>query len=566
MVQRRDAWWVLASAGSALVVLGPALGPGELLWRDAVFAPGPVWSGRLLGLADETPRAVPSDLLLVALSHLLPAHVAGALLLVAILTGAGWGTARLLGRGVLAGLAAAVAAVWNPYVAERLAAGQWPVLLGYAAVPWVVAGLVGWLRHDRHRRTVVGPVVVGALGGASALLVVAVALVGALVALLAARGHRGRLAAVAVPAAAVLLSSVVWALPSLLRSSITSDREGFRAFAPRPDLPIGLVASVVTGGGIWNADAVPPGRDSVAGTVLALLLLAVAGLGLGLQIHRRNRDPDLMASLGAGVAALAVVGLAMVPALADHLAGIPGGGLLRDAVRQLGPWIILLAVGVGLAADAVPSKGPWAPARWGAILLPAACLSGMAWGLGGQLGTAHYPAEARRVVDPLNADHQAGSVVVLPYAAYRRYAWNEGRSSLAPWSRMVARSVVSNTDLVVATPQGRIVVRGEEPTSAQVGRALAQPDPAAGLAELGVRWAIVDDASGTPPAGFVRASPPGPVTLWRLAGGPAAVQAPRPPVPVLPVLAADGVALAGTVWLIASLRRGTRPRPMATMR
>src|SRR5436853_256080 len=72
--------------------------------------------------------------------------------------------------------AAALAFVWNPYVAERLSMGQWAVLVGYAALPWVVhaawqlgrgAGTRGW------RRLAVAAAL-GALGGAPGWLLTVV--------------------------------------------------------------------------------------------------------------------------------------------------------------------------------------------------------------------------------------------------------------------------------------------------------------------------------------------------------------------------------------------------------
>ena len=44
--------------------------------------------------------------------------------------------AREPGRSLA--LAAVSWFVWNPYVAERLLIGQWVVLVGYAALPWVL--------------------------------------------------------------------------------------------------------------------------------------------------------------------------------------------------------------------------------------------------------------------------------------------------------------------------------------------------------------------------------------------------------------------------------------------
>jgi hypothetical protein len=51
------------------------------------------------------------------------------------------------GLGPTGRLAASGFAVWNPFVIERLALGQWALVLAYAALPWVV------LAAATHRRT-----------------------------------------------------------------------------------------------------------------------------------------------------------------------------------------------------------------------------------------------------------------------------------------------------------------------------------------------------------------------------------------------------------------------------
>ena len=89
--------WVpvpLAAAVSA-VVLGPALGRGVVLAYDLAWSPDPRWTPFSLGLGTPAPRAVPSDALGVALGHVVGAGPAQAMVLLAILTLAGWGTGRL---------------------------------------------------------------------------------------------------------------------------------------------------------------------------------------------------------------------------------------------------------------------------------------------------------------------------------------------------------------------------------------------------------------------------------------------------------------------------------------
>ena len=132
----------------AVVVLGPALGPGLVLSYDMVFVPDAGLTPFVLGAGVPAPRAVPSDLLVALLSLAVPTWLVQKALLVGLLAGAGLGCGRLtrqllddatpLGVVTAAECVAVVAGVWNPFMAERLLLGQWTVLLGLAVTPWAV--------------------------------------------------------------------------------------------------------------------------------------------------------------------------------------------------------------------------------------------------------------------------------------------------------------------------------------------------------------------------------------------------------------------------------------------
>src|SRR5579872_1185656 len=125
-----------------VLALGPGVGRGFLLSYDMVFVPresftSAVYNTGLAGAAP--PRAVPSDLVVAALSAALPGDVVQKLVLLAIFVLACAGVTMLLDREPwVARLAGGVFYAWNPYVAERLIIGQWALLLGYAGLPWAL--------------------------------------------------------------------------------------------------------------------------------------------------------------------------------------------------------------------------------------------------------------------------------------------------------------------------------------------------------------------------------------------------------------------------------------------
>ncbi len=67
--------------------------------------------------------------------------------------------------------------VWSPFVAERLVLGHWPVLVGYAVLPWVVDAARQWRTSGRLPLRLWWLVPLGSLS-ASAGLATAVALAG----------------------------------------------------------------------------------------------------------------------------------------------------------------------------------------------------------------------------------------------------------------------------------------------------------------------------------------------------------------------------------------------------
>src|SRR6476620_5507879 len=98
MTVRRRAPFVAAvySLVLALLVLGPLLGPGYLLLRDAVSTPRSFLTDSALGLTDAAARAVPQDGLLATLSVFVDVGLVVKAILVLALWAAGWGSARMV--------------------------------------------------------------------------------------------------------------------------------------------------------------------------------------------------------------------------------------------------------------------------------------------------------------------------------------------------------------------------------------------------------------------------------------------------------------------------------------
>ena len=480
----------------AALALGPVLlSRGYVLVGDMVFLPRPSLTRSLLGIAAGVPRAVPSDLLAALAAHVLPGDVAQKLLLVAIFVLAASGGARLLaGCPLVARLTAAVFLAWNPYVAERLALGQWAVLLGYAALPWVLVSAARVRGGDRRGwPALLLSTALAALTPTGGL----VAAPAALLVVLVGRAPARRVALTFAPAAIVL--NAPWLVPALLRpSALAPTAEGVSVFAARSDTPLGVAGSLATLGGIWNADAVPPGRGA-GGLVLVLVLLLV-GVVAGTVLLLRGAAPRWPRPAAAGLAAAAAVSFVVAaagatPGLREALQAlvrhVPAAGLLRDGPRHLGPLAVLEAAGLGLAAEALTRQLPAARRGVAALVavVPILVLPGLANGLDRLLVSSSYPPAWQQARAVVAADQVPGALLVLPWSAYRAPAWNRRRSVLDPATKAFARRVIADDRLRV----GRRIVPGEDMRAAALTSLATGSSPLVEDAQsAGIRWVLVE--------------------------------------------------------------------------
>ena len=262
----------LWSALLALLVCAPLLAPGYVLSYDMVWVPHlDVARADLWGLGSALPRAVPSDAFSALLGSVLPAAIVQKSVLFGALFASGIGMGALLRSAPLAArLAAVTLYVWNPFVAERLVLGQWPLLIAYAAVPWLIVAL----QSDRR---VCRPAVVVAL--AATALTPATGLMGILLAfLMKPKGGSFRLMLVA---AAV---NAHWIVAGILHASIArSDGAAVALFDVQSEGNFGRLGAALSLGGIWNSEVVPSSRGTVIGLILAGLMWAVMVVGATLM-------------------------------------------------------------------------------------------------------------------------------------------------------------------------------------------------------------------------------------------------------------------------------------------
>jgi hypothetical protein len=532
--------WLLSVA-----VCAPLLAPGYVLSYDMVWVPDLALGRDAWGLGTALPRAVPSDAVVALVDEVLPGQVVQKLILLASLGVAGAGAARVcLDRGAAAAVAAASLYVWNPFVAERLVLGHWPLLVGYAALPWIV--LAG-RRLRAGDRSAWAPLAVGlavsAISAVGGVLGLAVALATQAGGAAATRWRRVGL----VVALSVAVNAPWWVAGLAYPGGATTDPGAVERFAVEPEGWLGRLGAVLSLGGVWNAEVVPDSRD----TPIALLgvITIVAMVVVGWRRWVATERPEAVAFLGLGAVGVgvALAGWVTPDAVSWLVSHGPGLGLLRDGTRFLPLLALGESIAFGWAVGLVAARLRRPAAAFVAVLAaiwPLVLLPDLAWGADGRLDPVAYPADwydARPAVEAMAAD---GDLVVLPFSAYRAPAWNDGHPVLDPAGRFFAVDTVVNDDLVVSGE----LIEGEDPRASEVEAVLADVSSADELADdlggLGIAGVIVETDAGPPGASLEGLDPTRTSDRLVLATVPG-------PIPSQPGPSEGRVVAVGAAWMVA---------------
>ena len=470
-------------------VTAPLLAPGYLLIRDAVSTPRSYLSDSALGLGEAAPRAVPQDFAVATLSAVIDGGVVVKVVLMAALFLAGWGAARLAAQllpdaGLPGQLVATTVAIWNPYVAERLLQGHWSLLLAYGCLPWVARAVVRLRTGPADRAAWASAMFWIALAGLTPTGVILAATV-ALVCIAVPGTGIARIRCGAAALVIAVLAASPWLTASALGTALgSSQSSGLAPFAARAEPGLGTLGSLAGLAGIWNAEAVPYSRTTIFALVATAVLLGIVALGLPAVLRRPSIAPLMIL---AGVTVLIVTAMATGPGVALLQAiveRVPGMAILRDGQK----WAALAMPGYALAgAGAVLTVGRRVRPGVSAVVFAVAMIAvlpDLAWGVGGNLRSVHYPSSWAAVAARINAEPR--DVAVLPPDTMRQFGWSGPAPVLDPLPRWVRAEVLSTGDLIVS---GRIVA-GEGTRAREVQQLLTAGADRTALAAAGVGWVV----------------------------------------------------------------------------
>lgn len=508
---------LLAVVAVVLVCLRSFLEPGYALTTDAVFGPR------------ATPVAVgfgaPVGAALSVLTTLAGGDVAGRAYAAVALLLCGVGALLALRRAPwFARTAAALLAVLNPWVYDRMADGQWGVVaaaggLLFWLAAWdrlverpsparVVLLVLATLLVAAFSENLIGPLVVLAAG----------AVVGRRVALRRRGGDSGSGshdldgARTAVPggerwvgiallaSAVVLLYGVVPFLlghgPGTYEAVRRFGDADFRAFRASGSPGDGVWVNLVGLLGYWGErlHRFPLAIDEAPWwPVSTAILVSLAFAGAWLRRHRRWL-------LLVGVVGLAVAGstatgpgLAAVEWLATRVPLVAG---YRDPTKWSALWLVALVVLGGEAIAELAARPR--TARLGpclAALMVGATLAPAGWfqlrQLPAQLQPVRYPADWYAAADWLARHVPAPApVVVLPWHLYKSFPFT-GHVVADPAVRFFPGTLLVSQD-----PD----LPGAPPPTDPLGAAARHPEDdcrlAAAVRAVGARWVVVEEANG----------------------------------------------------------------------
>ena len=399
------------------------------------------------------------------------------------------GAACLLRTAVLpARLGAGFFYAVNPFVFDRLYAGQLGVLLGYALLPFAVAALLD-AAQEPHR---VGRAACWAAATVMMSEHFAWILVPVTAAVVLTRPHRVRaslrLGGAALGAAAI--SSYLLVAPLLVGAGPAGPLTQLTAYRTQADPRVGLLVNVAGLYGFFRPGPTEP-KNLFSGwpaVLAALLLIVVVGYVAVLRDAAHRRDG--LAILAAGVAGYFL-------ALGNQG---PTGGLFRLAyeyvpgfvmMREPDKFAVLVALayaygfGWGIARLTTRSRqnaGQAAVAAL-AIVLPLAYTPNLLGGLGGQVKASELPSSWSFASRLAGQD----TVLFLPWHAYFATPFTGQRVIANP-----AASYFAGTVLTSQNPGPGYAFAAEDPEHVFLDKVLGPPvdlqRTRVALADLGVRF------------------------------------------------------------------------------
>jgi hypothetical protein len=448
--------------------MGPLLLPGYLLLLDAPAGPNPNWPS-LLPTPSEGQVAQAAPVLTVhhLLAFINPQLPNKAVVVLIIIVGS-IGMYRFLSRDIelrrTAAIVGATIFVINPFVYDRLLAGQILLVLGYALVAWALPSFLRIIQGGSLTDALRGLAWCALITfvdihfGGMALLLLLLTIVFSPASLVA----KGAFVGVAV--LGILLINAYWLVPSVLTEAAGRLGTGdFLAYAPRPR-SARILPTVLALHGFWRLEfetplSVAPARFWAA--FGSLMVVSVYGLMRATGSKKWWRPAT---ALGIACVIALVLGMGRSFPLTAPLArwlfnNFPGYGVYREPQKWIGMLGIGYAVFAAAGVDGVAALLDRLRKKLGSIVVVAAALpliatSTMLWGFGGRVQNSQFPNDWYQA-ESTTADED-GALMVLPWNHYQPLPFAGFRIIGNPAHHFFSRPAI-------ISDHAQLFVRGETP-------------------------------------------------------------------------------------------------------
>ena len=424
---RSHSSWLAALVSVVLTaaVVAPWTAGGWLLSLDWISGPGASLPRTFWGLDGAVNGSLGFTILATALMRTIGAPT-GWVVIAAILVGSFCAVGVLAQGPSVRRVSAGLLYTVNPFVYDRLLAGQVALLAGYALLPLGVHLLLRGRASGRRRDlALAGLVVTTAVAFAPHF-----AWIFGLVALaLLTRQWRHALR-VAAPFGLAAVASMYLLAGFRAGSAIGVASAQSAAFPTRPLPVIGEVGALVILRGFWRAQPAPtvPGWPFF---LLGIAIVVVIGLRAMSQADRPEGDRSLCRVLlvGGGLALALAIGDAppvggVHRTLVHH---VPGFASMREPQKFLALTSLAYAVGFGFGIEQLRRRAASGGSRGPIALLamlPVFATPLMFWGLAGQVRPATYPADWSSASSAMGDGD--GRVLFLPWHQYLSFPFTSG--------------------------------------------------------------------------------------------------------------------------------------------